>query len=185
MEFRPCPLCDAAECSTFLSFDSFGFPLHTVECRRCGLLYSNPAPTEIFLNGFYERRYRYFYEGLKKIDEGYIRRRRHREVATDRAQRYGRLLSPGSSVLDIGCGTGYFLSTLRDQLGIKIRGIEPDPIAANYCRSQLQLEIFEGALENDRSEESFDMVSAFHVIEHIRRLPEFLALMRKRMRPGG
>jgi len=185
MEFRSCPLCDAAECSTFLPFDSFGFPLRTVECRRCGLLYSNPAPTRQFLDGFYETRYRYFYEGLRKIDESYIRLRRHREVAARRAQQYGRLLPRGSSALDIGCGTGFFLSTLRDEFGMRVRGIEPDPTAADYCERHLQLEIFRGVLEASPCSEQFDLVSAFHVVEHIRCLPEFLALMRKRLRPGG
>lgn len=47
------------------------------------------------------------------------------------------LLRPeaGDSLLDVGCGTGYFTRYFA-RLGLSVTGIDPDPIALGYARLQ-------------------------------------------------
>ena len=72
------------------------------------------------------------------------------------------------SLLDIGSGRGEWIQKCTEK-GFKAFGIELNTHMVNYCRS-LNLNVKEGdalLLLDELSENSFSIVSAFHVIEHM------------------
>lgn len=82
-------------------------------------------------------------------------------------------LSPGSKVLDCGCGTGYLLKKLdREFPGLQCTAVDFDPqfIEAahkNLCEVPL-CTIIEGSVTNlDFPDESFDVVLCRLVLEHL------------------
>jgi 2-polyprenyl-3-methyl-5-hydroxy-6-metoxy-1,4-benzoquinol methylase len=88
-----------------------------------------------------------------------------KELAVARAREQG-----SASVIDVGCGSGEFLSTLLDQPNLKPLGIETSSTAcelcaergvkaANYSTSEF--------LEQKGNPRSFDVVTSFHVLEHV------------------
>ena len=94
----------------------------------------------------------------------------------------------GGGVVDLGCGRGEWLALLRDA-GVRASGVDTNPtfVAAGRARG-LDIELGDAlghvqALQPD----SVDMVTAFHVIEHLG-TEELLALLeaaRGALRPGG
>ena len=72
------------------------------------------------------------------------------------------LNDPGKSILDVGCGDGYFLSTLPHAQKM---GLEFNSVAASKARSknllvkEVDLKGLTGA--------KFDVITVFHVLEHI------------------
>lgn len=71
------------------------------------------------------------------------------------------------SLLDVGCGNGQFLATMRD-LGWDVQGVEPDPIAAETARRTMGLAVECSTLEHaSLPRDSFDAVTLNHVIEHV------------------
>jgi SAM-dependent methyltransferase len=75
--------------------------------------------------------------------------------------------TPAGAWLDIGCGRGKWLRLARDG-GYQAVGVDSSPAAIQQCR-EAGFEVTEGdALEFLRSaeDESFAVVSAFHVLEH-------------------
>jgi 2-polyprenyl-3-methyl-5-hydroxy-6-metoxy-1,4-benzoquinol methylase len=71
-------------------------------------------------------------------------------------------------LLDIGCYNGLFLDEARKR-GWKCKGIEPDVEASRWAREQLGLDVFTGQIQElPASEAGFDVVTAFHTLEHIR-----------------
>ena len=186
VEPRNCPICGDSNFSVLLKYDSFGFPIRTVECAHCGLLYSNPRPTKRFLADFYGTTYRCLYEGTKRVMGEYIRKNRLPQLAELRLQRYRRLLSPGVRVIDVGCGLGFFLNEVRRWFkDSQIRGVEPEPNTAEYCESQLHIGVDRGFLEQIPPSQPFDVLSAFHVLEHVYDFDSFFAAVRRHLRPGG
>jgi 2-polyprenyl-3-methyl-5-hydroxy-6-metoxy-1,4-benzoquinol methylase len=186
LEQTCCPACGQCNDRTLLKFDAFGFPIRTVECLNCGLLYANPRPTERYLRDFYETKYLYFYEGARRVDDAYVVRRRHRELAQRRIARYSRYLPPGVRVLDIGCGTGFFLAEIRKRSPESIvLGVEPDPVTADYAEHTLQLPVHRGFLESLSVSSRFDVVASFHVIEHVYDVHAFMEHARSHLQPGG
>ncbi len=92
---------------------------------------------------------------------------------------------PGGRVLDIGCGSGGYLAFLAS-LGWICHGIEPGPKSRAYAQEVLGLSVQQGPLESCRFPDSFfDVVTMWHVIEH---LPDPLGTLheiRRILNPDG
>lgn len=98
-------------------------------------------------------------------------------------------LAPGrGELLDIGCGTGNFLSAAR-AAGYSVVGTELDRNAANFARERLGLSRVLGLTVSEFKEhhpaEKFDVVTFFEVLEHQAAPAEFLEDVIACLRPGG
>lgn len=88
-------------------------------------------------------------------------------------------------LLDVGCGSGQFLSQMRE-LGWQVRGVEPDPKAVQFAHKQFNLEVFQGMLEEaDLPNDSFDVITINHVIEHVPNPIGLLAECHRVLKPDG
>lgn len=102
---------------------------------------------------------------------------------------YGRHLTksrvgiPGR-LLDIGCGNGAFLNRARE-MGWQVQGCEVDPKAVASCCS-LDIDVIEGdAFAEQFVENTFDVITMCHVIEHVHDQPALLQRSFDLLRPGG
>src|SRR5579859_3100568 len=93
--------------------DKFGAYGTIVQCRRCGLVYTNPrlAASKI-LGG---------YEGTE--DEDYLSERESRSMNAYLAMAMIRRHAQGGRLLEVGCSAGFFLNAAR--LSFEVTGVEP------------------------------------------------------------
>ena len=87
-------------------------------------------------------------------------------------------------LLDVGCGTGDFLVACKNN-GWIINGVEPNLNAKKIISSKLQdgeiiyADLFE--LNN----EQFDVITLWHVLEHVPNLQEYISELKKLLKPNG
>jgi 2-polyprenyl-3-methyl-5-hydroxy-6-metoxy-1,4-benzoquinol methylase len=153
-----------------------------VQCRRCGLIYVNPRIDD-------EAR-AFFYSFKTPGDKLAVQARffDNPELQRPLWLRYLRILQrerAQGKLLDIGCGPGRFLVEARRQ-GYEVTGQEVAGLFIDYCRKQQGIPIHGDLLENlDLQPGSFDVVTAFDVIEHHPDPRKLLGQMRSLLRDGG
>jgi SAM-dependent methyltransferase len=102
-----------------------------------------------------------------------------------RIRRLNALLPYRGDLIDIGCGTGHFL-TLARKAGFAVKGIEPHREAAEHCRQKYGLDVFLGTMEDCRFKpESFDAVTLWDVWEHVYDPIAFMDRCLELLSPGG
>jgi 2-polyprenyl-3-methyl-5-hydroxy-6-metoxy-1,4-benzoquinol methylase len=161
-----------------------------VECRRCRLLYANPQYTPDELTELY--RENYYDEALTMTDDvreqNFVRWRAfYNDVVTDLVRRYPRLDSPHARALDFGCGCGSFMAALKEKSRMQIVGIDFSELAAQYVKRRFELDVMidpERALAQTPSAH-YQLVTAWQVIEHLRRPRETLRELARVLAPGG
>jgi len=89
----------------------------------------------------------------------------------------------GRSVLDIGCGTGYFLSRLRGE-GAQVLGIEPGAHGQDGA-GRFAVPVVRDYFPTAKIPQSFDLITAFGVLEHLHQFAGFLAAVRRQLRENG
>jgi len=88
------------------------------------------------------------------------------------------------SLLDVGCSNGAFV-WIAQQMGIDAQGVEPGEIPARQAQAR-GLVVHKGYLEElDLPEASFDVVTLFEVIEHIKDPMILINACHRILRPGG
>lgn len=95
-----------------------------------------------------------------------------------------RALPGRGRLLDVGCGTGDALVAANER-GWEAVGVEPVTESAEACVSR-GLDVHCAMLQDSGlPERSFDVVTAFHVLEHMSDAKGFLELISRWARPGG
>jgi 2-polyprenyl-3-methyl-5-hydroxy-6-metoxy-1,4-benzoquinol methylase len=145
-----------------------------VQCA-CGLAFVSPQPARPEIEQVYDQGY------YSPWEDQAPRRMRIWSRRIDRLQlpagRPGRLL-------DVGCGTGMFLQVARRR-GWEVVGTELSRHgAATAARDGFRVHAGE-VWEADLPPDTFDVVSCWHVIEHVTDPRRFLAECYRVMRPGG
>ncbi len=87
-------------------------------------------------------------------------------------------------ILDVGCSSGYFLGVAK-QLGFCAEGVEPGLEAVQTARAA-GLTVHSGLLEDVAlPEQSFDAITLFEVIEHLKDAGGTIQKCNRLLRPGS
>lgn len=85
------------------------------------------------------------------------------------------------TVLDIGAGTGDFLLTCKNS-NWKVTGIEPSLDARNIA-SKKDIKLFNELSEVEN--QKFDVITMWHVLEHVPSLKVYISQIKKLLKPKG
>lgn len=171
-----------------------------VECGSCGGLQIAEIPAD--LGSHYPDNYYSFSDdddvvSLKK--RIWLLARRAQRIAKDRSvgavervltARFGELyatiidemnMSAGSRILDVGCGSGILLRTLRDNGFYSLLGV--DPFVPKSKSDGFGLRVLK--MELCDLEGSYDLIMLHHVFEHVPDPAETLSQLRRLLAPSG
>jgi len=88
------------------------------------------------------------------------------------------------SLLDVGCGTGDFLNAAKNN-GWKVTGIEPNEKARVIANTKTDNKVFDTLKLESLPTESFDVISLWHVFEHLPELENHIQVFKKLLKPNG
>ncbi|MBC8263644.1 MAG: class I SAM-dependent methyltransferase [Anaerolineales bacterium] len=188
MESVTCNLCGAQACELVRVVGeqrySVGARFRIVRCMHCGLMYLNPRPGEQEMLAYYPPEYQAaMRQVLQEVRQSRIGRMGLRIMRRVRKPP----LAEVGSILDIGCASGDYLAYLCS-LGWKVYGIELDEGAARYARERFGIDVRAGTAEhtlNEFPDMSFDVVTMWHVLEHLFDPSLVLAQVHRVLRPSG
>lgn len=112
-------------------------------------------------------------------------RRRKLRTAAIRLSRIARMIDrPRPKMLDVGCSLGATLETATGY-GWDAHGVDISEDAVNYCRDRGLSCVSTRGIELPFPDETFDVITAWHVIEHVSDVAKTLTEWRRVLRPGG
>jgi 2-polyprenyl-3-methyl-5-hydroxy-6-metoxy-1,4-benzoquinol methylase len=150
---------------------------HIAACMGCGVLRTLPEMTERELTRFYPRDY----WGGDEPQLDWIRS--SQKEKTDFVSACG---LNGGSILDVGCGAGFFLRALDESKWNRF-GVETGEEAAKAAGRALgEGHVFTGTLiESDCADAVFDVVTFWSALEHTNQPRASLIEARRIIKPGG
>lgn len=165
---QPCPVCGSNKLGSLLKTKDFFLTQEDFElykCKNCDYIYTSPVPLGEELGKYYNSAEYYSHSASKKgiINRiyGFLRKINIK----NKFSLIHRYKSKGS-ILDIGCGTGELLKYFSEHDWVT-QGIEPNEEARNFAQKTYQLSVKDEAAINSLKEESFDVVTMWHVLEHV------------------
>lgn len=163
----------------FLSQEDF----HLYLCDHCGLLFTVPRPAPDVIGKYYQSHEYYSHQENKK---GLIPRIYESVKSLNLKRKISMSIGglPKGRLLDIGCGVGDFLMHVK-QKGWEIAGIEPSQEAKSIAQNRLGFLPFDPAESTSLADHSFDVITMWHVLEHIDDLKFQLSELKRLLKPGG
>ncbi|WP_395616630.1 class I SAM-dependent methyltransferase [Aquirufa sp.] len=99
--------------------------------------------------------------------------------------KYANKYKPNGKVLDIGCGSGFFINLAR-QKGYDTYGVELNKDAVNYGKNELNLNIVNLDLESANFPSNFfDVVTCSQLLEHIAKPNDILLEINRILKKDG
>jgi len=181
-----CPICNSIHSKPFLvcvdhtvSRETFNI----VECESCGFKFTNPRPNESDLGKYYKSEEYVSHSNTNKgfINSVYQTVRKY--TLLKKLQLVSKHFKTGK-ILDIGCGTGEFLNTCKNAKWETL-GIEPDDDARNMAIKNYGLDIRKESDLSGLADSSFDVISMWHVLEHVPKLNERVEELKRLIKPTG
>jgi len=176
-----CALCGSADADSVLEKTVNGpgaaLSLRLLRCRSCQLVRTEPQLAAPALEPYYREEY---WGGLESDDPDWIRRdQRYRTAFLHRFRSEG-------SVLDVGCGLGFFLRALDPHRWDRY-GVEPMPVPYRQAAGSLGAErIFNRELTTSGLPPAkFDVITFWDSLEHLPNPRAVLQEARRLLRPGG
>jgi 2-polyprenyl-3-methyl-5-hydroxy-6-metoxy-1,4-benzoquinol methylase len=173
-----CPLCGDRKPENFkIYFDGY---VKLYKCKTCAFVAQYPGPGQYTVFNSYED-----FPKSRTLEKGqeflYPHKRRALQNIVDHVLD---IVEPGK-ILDVGCGDGHFLH-LCALRGFTCYGIEPSKKTSAYASSRTGIHVIQGTYGKELfPENSFNVISFIHVLEHIPNPASVLEAARYHLRSGG
>lgn len=184
--FSNCPLCESPDIVLYLKCRDHTVTREEFEiftCRQCTFKFTNPQPSSEELNKYYNSEE---YISHSDTEKGIIARvyKKVRHVTMRSKIRLLNRYSTKGKLLDFGAGTGFFVKSAVENNWNAI-GIEPEEKARKIAKENNGVNIYEPAYMDKQEKESFQVITLWHVLEHITNLHEIVDKFHALLIPGG
>jgi 2-polyprenyl-3-methyl-5-hydroxy-6-metoxy-1,4-benzoquinol methylase len=182
-----CKLCSNTGLNIVSRQDSkTGSPLAIVVCKNCGFVQQRIPPGEGDLRFYYSHNYRADYKKTFAPREKHILR-----AASAANNRFKFLFDQGLSkptaispkLLDVGAGGGEVVYAAQ-KLGFDAIGLEPNQGYSEFARDHYGVRV-ETIHLDQLEEQDFDVITMFHVLEHLPNPARAIEFVYWKLRPGG
>ena len=186
VKIKHCPVCSKDDFSLFLKTRDYFLTQEdfTIDkCANCGFVFTNPIPPLSELPKYYDSPdYLSHTANASSFTAKVYKLFRNANIKNKfkLVNRYAK----GKSILDIGCGTGELLNYFQEE-GWKTRGVEPNQSARIFATKNYQLEVFDENELNSFEENSFDVISMWHVLEHVPDLSGRMKQLKRLVKKDG
>lgn len=131
-----------------------------LRCRTCESVFTDPSAIKlgIYVQDYFTGEYETDYSDSGLIQMSCVRFEEHLALI--------RRLTTGRRLLDVGCALGLFME-MAHEAGLEASGFDVSEYAAAECRRNLRLEVLSGDLATAYAGRCFDVITLFHLLEHV------------------
>jgi 2-polyprenyl-3-methyl-5-hydroxy-6-metoxy-1,4-benzoquinol methylase len=186
IELKACPVCSGQEFGKHLTVKDHSISGETFNismCKSCGFKFTNPVPSEDTIGKYYQSE---DYISHSDTNKGIINKLYHlvrKQSLKSKINLINQASLKKGKILDIGCGTGYFLQYCKEN-GWEIEGMEPDPSARSLAEKNTGKPIYTD-LFSIKEDQKYDVITLWHVLEHVHKLNESIQHIHKLLKPDG
>lgn len=174
--YAPCTLCNTSNFRVIHQKDRWQY----LRCVCCGLVSLYPRPTTQELINSYDT-----YLPVQPVNIAEWKKMMQPVVDASADLIESRNRTGRGSLLDIGCGYGFFLGEMKSR-GWEVKGIEISETGRQYARHTWDIKVYSEPLENlSLPDRSFDVVTLLYVIEHVLDPPGLLETVKRILKPCG
>jgi len=185
---QQCPVCDGKAFSPFLTCTDFfvsGEQFSIKQCNSCGFKITENIEDEDNIGPYYQSEnyishsntskgiVNSVYHSVRKYMLG--RKRSLVETATGIRKGY---------ILDVGTGTGFFLNEMKE-CGWQVTGTEKSSDARDFAKNEFNLENLPSEKLFTLKDKSFDVITLWHVLEHIHLLNKNMETFARLLKNDG
>jgi 2-polyprenyl-3-methyl-5-hydroxy-6-metoxy-1,4-benzoquinol methylase len=181
-----CPLCGKPYFTTFLQSSDLFLTKEEytiVSCNSCGMKFVNPRPDASEIGKYYESSDYVSHDAGKKSGLNFLYKR-VRNISIKNKYKLVKNTAKGKKLLDIGCGTGEFIFFCK-QHGFDVKGIEPGEKPRSYAQTKYKLDVYGEDYLEQLTLQDFDVITLWHVLEHVHLLHERMKKIVEIMKPDG
>jgi 2-polyprenyl-3-methyl-5-hydroxy-6-metoxy-1,4-benzoquinol methylase len=183
-----CPICESTKHKIFLSVKDNSVSkedFNIIECDCCGFKYTNPRPEENKIGKYYQSEEyvshndsnKGFINGIYQLVKKYTLWKKLNLMVQISGKKTGKLL-------DYGCGTGDFIKILQD-VKWEVSGLEPDEGARKLAQNKVGEARVNDLSKLNSLDNKYDVITCWHVVEHIHELNSTLEKLIAAMHPNG
>jgi len=147
-----------------------------LKCDKCGLIFSSPILEQAKIISLYKKSSCNYKDQIPYAIKTYLKI----------FKRIGSFLPKKTRVLEVGCGNGFFLNSLKKQGFDNVYGIEPSSEMVSKTDKNIRLNIKTDIFrKNQFSKDYFDAICCFHTLDHMIDPNEFINESYKILKKGG
>jgi 2-polyprenyl-3-methyl-5-hydroxy-6-metoxy-1,4-benzoquinol methylase len=188
IKYSKCPGCGSGNIVKALQAKDFtlsGEVFEIWQCDDCTLRFTQNIPDQNRIGKYYQS---HDYVSHSDTKKGFINQLYH-IVRNHTLQSKRKLIeevavNEKGNLLDVGAGTGAFANTMK-LAGWNVTGLEPDESARQNAlqNHNMQLQTLEFLFQ--QKENSFDVITMWHVLEHVHDVHGYLNTFQKILKPNG
>ncbi len=177
IHYNHCPACGSSDIAFVLKAKDETVSKEYFEiwqCNNCRLRFTQDIPDEKNIGSYYQSS---AYISHSNTSQGLVNKLYH-TVRSITLQSKRKLIEKSSrkkkgNLLDIGAGTGAFASTMKKS-GWNVTALEPDPTARTNALKDFAIELQPTENLFSLPPKTFDVITLWHVLEHVHDLHTYL-----------
>ncbi len=183
-----CPVCNSSNTQFALVAKDFtvsGEEFNISECKQCSFRFTQNAPDELLISNYYNSKnyishtnssaglLNKLYQIVRKST--ICQKRKLIEKTTNRKN---------GNLLEVGSGTGFFVGAMK-KAGWNVTGIEPDENTRKLAFELNNVELIESNNFFQLLPNQFDVITLWHVLEHIHSLKNYIQKLKELLKKDG